>query len=445
VRQWISSAAGKPTHISTSNVEAAIGRHSKAPHRLPEEFTRDENFVDVSPDKALDVARWQRPDSPGTALNALEPGEAARRHLILPHHDLEKTEKPKGASEAKDLLLLYLKEAGAVPLLTTAAAVRLAEQIHEAKMHLLEMLSGYWPAEPHATATTSEAWMADPLRQVQHWVARLERGQAAEVQHESKLSAGQLRELWAELHHRQQLLQEAKATLVTANLRLVVTIAKKYLDCNLPLLDLIQEGNLGLLRAVETFDPRRGFPFGTYATWWIRQAIARAIAEQGRRVRLPLRLSKHARRLKRMAERLRQQLGHEPMTQELAAALELSVAVIHAAQVHSQPVLSLETPIAEEGRLGGFLADCTVQSPSDAVSEAELANCVQASLKTLSPREEYILRTRFGLDDGRRHTLEEIGQELQLNRERVRQIEVRALQKLRHPASNPWLPGLLDY
>ncbi|MBQ2663736.1 MAG: RNA polymerase sigma factor RpoD [Clostridia bacterium] len=314
--------------------------------------------------------------------------------------ELEDLSVPEGIN-IDDHVKMYLKEIGKVDLLTAEEEMSLAKRMadgEEAKLQIAD----------------EEAEFSDEERE----------------QLEFLISDG----------------EKAKKNLAEANLRLVVSIAKRYVGRGMLFLDLIQEGNLGLIKAVDKFDYTKGYKFSTYATWWIRQAITRAIADQARTIRIPVHMVETINKLVRVSRQLVQELGREPTPEELAKELNMSVEKVREISKISQEPVSLETPIGEEedSHLGDFIPDDDAPAPSEAASFVLLKEQLGDVLSTLTPREAKVLRLRFGLDDGRARTLEEVGTEFGVTRERIRQIEAKALRKLRHPSRSKKLKDFLD-
>ncbi|MCP4601899.1 MAG: RNA polymerase sigma factor RpoD [Proteobacteria bacterium] len=267
------------------------------------------------------------------------------------------------------------------------------------------------------------------------------------VEEEVNLDVDELREIYRRIHEGERRSERAKADLVEANLRLVVSIAKKYTNRGLQFLDLIQEGNIGLMKAVDKFEYSRGYKFSTYATWWIRQAITRAIADQARTIRIPVHMIETINKLIRTSRYLVQEVGREPTPEEIAERMELPLDKVRKVLKIAKEPISLETPIGEEedSHLGDFIEDKGVVSPADAVIGLNLSEQTRRVLKTLTPREEKVLRMRFGIGEKSDHTLEEVGQDFEVTRERIRQIEAKALRKLRHSSRSKHLKSFIEH
>ena len=372
-------------------------------------------------------------------------------------------ENPADLKAAMDELLddpvkNYLKQIGQIPLLSAEQEVDLSKRIHAGAeaAHILQADRQKYGATEYIKKNSarfsfeedenSRSYTEDIDEEGSEKPSEDAEEKAAEEEAMEAVENGPLTE-----ERRQELLKirrdglNARRSLSEANLRLVVSIAKKHVGHNLAFLDLIQEGNIGLIKAAEKFDCDRGFRFSTYATWWIRQAISRAIADHARTIRIPVHMVETINRVSRANHELLQELGYEPSPEEIAHKLHLPLEKVEEVMRIGQEPISLETPVGEEddSHLGDFIQDDEAEEPADAASYAMLREQLAGVLKTLTPREERVLRLRYGLTDGRMHTLEEVGEEFNVTRERIRQIEAKALRKLRHPSRSKVLKDFL--
>ena len=375
------------------------------------DFFRDMNLDEEKMEKVLDFLEANKVD-----VLRISDGDDEDDDIILDDEDEVEVEKidlsvPEGVS-VEDPVRMYLKEIGKVPLLSADEEIELAQKM-EAGSVAVEKI----PLLKERLAETGDEQEKEEIQaEIKALQLDVDRG------------------------------SDAKKRLAEANLRLVVSIAKRYVGRGMLFLDLIQEGNLGLIKAVEKFDYRKGYKFSTYATWWIRQAITRAIADQARTIRIPVHMVETINKLIRVSRQLLQELGREPTPEEIAEEMKMPVERVREILKISQEPVSLETPIGEEedSHLGDCIKDDNVPVPADAATFTLLKEQLEEVLGTLTEREQKVLTLRFGLEDGRARTLEEVGKEFNVTRERIRQIEAKALRKLRHPSRSRKLKDYLE-
>lgn len=401
---------------------------------LPLENDQLDKVLEVLEQSGIDVLRIMDDDD-----------DVEDEEIILSEEDEVDVENidlsvPDGIS-IEDPVRMYLKEIGKVPLLTAEEEIELAQKMEDGVKAAEKVAELKKKLEGH-----SEEEKAELKKELEECSEEEKAELEKELEECSEEEKAEIRKQIEELQEIADIGEDSKKKLAEANLRLVVSIAKRYVGRGMLFLDLIQEGNLGLIKAVEKFDYRKGYKFSTYATWWIRQAITRAIADQARTIRIPVHMVETINKLIRVSRQLLQELGREPTPEEIAEEMNMPVDRVREILKISQEPVSLETPIGEEedSHLGDFIQDDNVPVPSDAAAFTLLKEQLVEVLGTLTEREQKVLRLRFGLDDGRARTLEEVGKEFNVTRERIRQIEAKALRKLRHPSRSRKLKDYLD-